>query len=124
MVARHSSSETAAARVKSFRFIRSGGILTCGGGAAAVGFSLLPSVPRSDAAAGGGVRMTRVGTILRRPFAGVSVLSLILCLATVGLWVRSYRYCDILEFVSAGDVRFALSSDRDRLFLFYGRNFD
>ena len=36
----------------------------------------------------------RVRTFRRRLFASVSVLSLILCLATVGLWVRSYWYGD------------------------------
>jgi hypothetical protein len=34
----------------------------------------------------------------RRLFASISVLSLILCLATVGLWVRSYFAGDYLDF--------------------------
>jgi hypothetical protein len=40
--------------------------------------------------------MRRVQTIRRRLFASVCVLSLILCLATVGLWVRSYWRADAL----------------------------
>src|SRR5829696_5607848 len=40
--------------------------------------------------------ITTVQAFRRRLFAGVSVLSLILCLATVGLWVRSYGLADAL----------------------------
>jgi hypothetical protein len=36
-----------------------------------------------------------VQSLRRRLFASVSVLSLILCLATVGLWVRSYRLHEV-----------------------------
>src|SRR5688572_17981963 len=43
----------------------------------------------------------RVKSFRRRLFASVSVLSLILCLATVGLWVRSYWICDHLRFTSS-----------------------
>src|SRR4051812_8988482 len=35
--------------------------------------------------------------IRRRAFAALSVLSLVLCLATAGLWVRSYRMSDVLN---------------------------
>jgi hypothetical protein len=38
-----------------------------------------------------------VRSLRRRLFASVSVLSLILCLATVGLWVRSYFAFDALS---------------------------
>ena len=38
----------------------------------------------------------RVQTLRRRLFASVCVLSLILCLATVGLWVRSYSAYDAI----------------------------
>jgi len=38
-----------------------------------------------------------VGTIRRRLFVGINVLSLILCLATVGLWVRSAWHGDMVE---------------------------
>jgi hypothetical protein len=38
--------------------------------------------------------MPPVQSLRRRLFASVCVLSLILCLATVGLWVRSYRLAD------------------------------
>ena len=36
-------------------------------------------------------------SLRRRLFASVSVLSLILCLATVGLWVRSYFRSDLIR---------------------------
>jgi hypothetical protein len=63
----------------------------------------------------------RVQSLRRRLFASVCVLSLILCLAMVGLWVRSYWRADILQFVSAGDVRIDLGSEGGHLFAFYGR---
>src|SRR5580765_2654471 len=44
----------------------------------------------------------RPNRLLRRLLAGGTILSLILCLATVGLWVRSYWRHDCLARISVG----------------------
>lgn len=41
--------------------------------------------------------------MIRHVFAVISIVSLILCLATIGLWVRSYSVCS--EFVRTGWVK-------------------
>ena len=56
----------------------------------------------------------------RRLFAGVSVLSLILCLATVGLWVRSYRHRDIRYYSRIGRESFEALTVPGRFQLFIG----
>ena len=57
----------------------------------------------------------------RRLFAGLTILSLLLCLATVALWVRSYWRSDIL-FRFSGDAQsaqaFGMASNLGELFLF------
>jgi hypothetical protein len=48
--------------------------------------------------------MRRVQTFRRRLFASICVLSLICCLATVGLWVRSYRANDSILYRDRREV--------------------
>src|SRR5688572_26893173 len=64
--------------------------------------------------------MRRVPTLRRRLFASVSVLSLILCLATVGLWVRSYRVNDSVYYTSHGTTRLELWLNPGKLSAFLG----
>src|SRR5437763_15419144 len=52
----------------------------------------LPRPPRYHPRRGGGT-MRR---LLRWTFNALATASLLLCLATAGLWVRSYRVCDEL----------------------------
>jgi hypothetical protein len=69
------------------------------------------------------VRYNRsVQTFRRRLFAGVSVLSLILCLATVGLWVRSYWAHDVFYRYSGGAKGFQLHSSTGDVVVYLGRN--
>jgi hypothetical protein len=55
--------------------------------------------------------MRRMKNFRRPLFAGVCVLSLILCLATVGLWVRSYWWWERVGFVSLGATVFTVDGD-------------
>jgi hypothetical protein len=49
---------------------------------------------------------SRLPKLRRRLFAGISVLSLILCVATVGLWVRSYGFADYIYLSFPGERQF------------------
>src|SRR4051812_42232084 len=51
----------------------------------------------------------------RRLFASVSVLSLILCLATVGLWVRSYYTSDVWNKLLPGARTLQLYTEPGRI---------
>jgi hypothetical protein len=53
-----------------------------------------------------------VRTLCRRLFASFTVLSLILCLATVGLWVRSFSYFDGWIYISERRIRIEVNSER------------
>ncbi|MBC8107936.1 MAG: hypothetical protein H7Z14_15210 [Anaerolineae bacterium] len=48
-----------------------------------------------------------MGTLRQRLFASFTVLSLIACLATVGLWVRSYSRSDTVYHISITQTEFA-----------------
>jgi len=61
-----------------------------------------------------------VQNLRRRLFAIVSVLSLILCLATVGLWVRSYWVRDHWQWSSSSGLSLQLYSDPGRISVVVG----
>ena len=62
-------------------------------------------------------------SLRRRLFASVCVLSLILCLATVGLWVRSYYRYDRLERYSGKHLNVEISARTNRVIAFFGQSF-
>src|SRR5688572_25089527 len=64
--------------------------------------------------------MRRVRTFRRRLFASVCVLSPIICLATVGLWVRSYWISDTWTRYGPADRKISCGSNAGRIFIFVG----
>ena len=62
----------------------------------------------------------RMQSFRRRLFASVSVLSLVCCLATVGLWVRSYWAHDQVRRYLDGATGFMVATDRGGLDVFWG----
>ena len=66
------------------------------------------------------LRDSHYAKLRRRLFASVSVLSLICCFATVGLWVRSYFAAEVWWRTAAGRITWALLADRSSIILSHG----
>jgi hypothetical protein len=60
--------------------------------------------------------------LLRRAFNGVAAVSAVLCIATAGLWVRSYRVQDEPTFARRGRAFLQLTSIKGDIFLDVVRN--